>query len=126
MKKERQRGLQDIEVGADSLGHVSSSTDIGETSSFDFAEVSSSLLVPRMAACGIKLDADNNQDKQQARKWPIGAWPDLPAFMCFSMGQKSDKHQGPSLTTGTTGTTIQKHLQRYQQASHTLAAADWA
>eukprot|EP00983_Pelagomonas_calceolata_P064673 1148236-Pelagomonas_calceolata.AAC.7 len=26
-----------------------------------------------------------NQDKQQAWRWPVEAWPDLPAFVRFSM-----------------------------------------
>eukprot|EP00983_Pelagomonas_calceolata_P111774 1159816-Pelagomonas_calceolata.AAC.4 len=56
------------------------------------------------------------QDKQQAWRWTIGAWPDLPAFVRLSVRRKSDKHQGPS----------QNQLKDYQQASHTLAAAVWA
>eukprot|EP00983_Pelagomonas_calceolata_P063217 1147635-Pelagomonas_calceolata.AAC.1 len=36
------------------------------------------------------------QDRQQARRWPVGAWPDLPALVRLSARPKSDKHQGPS------------------------------
>ena len=35
------------------------------------------------------------QDKQQARRWTIGAWPDLPAFVQLSCDENPTSTRGP-------------------------------
>eukprot|EP00983_Pelagomonas_calceolata_P087908 1157066-Pelagomonas_calceolata.AAC.1 len=35
------------------------------------------------------------QDKQQARRWPIGVWLDLPAFVHLSCNENPTSTRGP-------------------------------
>eukprot|EP00983_Pelagomonas_calceolata_P106819 1159276-Pelagomonas_calceolata.AAC.8 len=59
-----------------------------------------------------------SQDKQQARRWPIGVWLDL-LLLSLSEGPKIGQAPGALATT-------QSHLRYYHKPSHTLAAAVWA
>eukprot|EP00983_Pelagomonas_calceolata_P063355 1147687-Pelagomonas_calceolata.AAC.7 len=61
------------------------------------------------AATELMLTTPNvDQDKQWARRWPVGAWVGPPCS-CAPLRKAL--------------ATTQNHVQYYQQASHTLAAA---
>eukprot|EP00983_Pelagomonas_calceolata_P080877 1155333-Pelagomonas_calceolata.AAC.3 len=108
--------LERLQGKASNLGDLEpercllTSKNFGEISSMDFAEPGSSSLVPSMAACSVKVDADSPRrrpDKQRARRWPIRAWPDLPALMRLSVLWKHRQAPGALATT-------QNHMQYYQ------------
>eukprot|EP00983_Pelagomonas_calceolata_P045687 1139847-Pelagomonas_calceolata.AAC.10 len=50
----------------------------------------------------------NNTQREQRQ--PIGAWPDLPTFVQFSVAPKSVMHQGPLYTR-----TTSRHSGKFQK-----------
>eukprot|EP00983_Pelagomonas_calceolata_P097767 1158277-Pelagomonas_calceolata.AAC.1 len=89
-------------------------------SSRDFAESSSSSLVPSMAACGVKVAAENPRRQPGQTAGTEVAYRGLAGPPCFCVplhGTTSDKHRGPRNNP--------KLLACYQQASYTLTAAVW-